>query len=335
MLNLSSLPCTNQGHRKDPCYLKPRAAITITMPDHQSSLTGPLSSWSPFQKSESIEEPVIRQHVSSPLFKKFGIAFQDSAEETTLVRPLHSNLEAADSYGPYPSSLFYDECLCSDVCPPAKLGSPLENRGEEPAIHQHVSSPLYQKFGIPFQDSAEETTLVRPHHSNLKAATGSNGYKKKSRKEINRDYYLKNKNKKAEIKRIKNKSAVKKYQVKANPAKKRNNLKSAKKYQATNPLYKAEHLEAVKRNQATNPLYKAENLEAVKRNQATNLLYKAEHLEAVKRNQNKNPDHRSNNHKAAKKYKAKTRDMLVANKNKLAPTREEYDKNDNGVVPSG
>ena len=27
--------------------------------------------------------------------------------------------------------------------------------------------------------------------------------------------------------------------------------------------------------------------------------------------------------------------MLVTNKNQLAPTREEYDKNDNGVVPSG
>ena len=99
------------------------------MPDHQSSLTGPLSSWSPFQKSESIEEPVIRQHVSSPLFKKFGIAFQDSAEETTLVRPLHSNLKAADSYGPSPSSLFYDKCLSLDMRPPAELGSPLENMG--------------------------------------------------------------------------------------------------------------------------------------------------------------------------------------------------------------
>ena len=55
----------------------------------------------------------------------------------------------------------------------------------------------------------------------------------------------------------------------------------------------------------------------------------------MKRNQNKKLDHRSNNHEAAKKYKAKTRDMLVANKNKLAPTREEYDKNDNGVVPTG
>ena len=74
-----------------------------------------------------------------------------------------------------------------------------------------------------------ETTLVRPHHSNLKAATGSNACKKKSRKEINRDYYLKNKNEKAGIKRTKNKSAVKKYQVKANPVKKRDDLKSAKK----------------------------------------------------------------------------------------------------------
>ena len=59
--------------------------------------------------------------------------------------PTNSNLEAADSHGPYPYSLFYDKRLCSDVSPPAKLGSPLENRGEEPAIHQHVSSPLYQK----------------------------------------------------------------------------------------------------------------------------------------------------------------------------------------------
>ena len=40
--------------------------------------------------------------------------------------------------------------------------------------------------------------------------TGSNGNKKKSRKEINRDYYPKNKNKNADTKRIKNKSAAKK-----------------------------------------------------------------------------------------------------------------------------
>ena len=66
----------------------------------QSSLSGLLSSWLPFQESESVEEPAFHQHVSSPFFQKFGIAFQDSAEETTLVRPLHSNLEAADSYGP-------------------------------------------------------------------------------------------------------------------------------------------------------------------------------------------------------------------------------------------
>ena len=32
---------------------------------------------------------------------------------------------------------------------------------------------------------------------------------------------------------------------------------------------------------------------------------------------------------------AKTRDMLATNKNHLALTREEYDKNDNKVVPSG
>jgi len=70
--------------------------------------------------------------------------------------PTNSNSEAADSYGPHPSSLFYDS-------PPAELGSPLENRGEEPAINQHVSSRLFQKCGIMYQDSAEETTLARPH----------------------------------------------------------------------------------------------------------------------------------------------------------------------------
>ena len=147
--------------------------------------------------------------------------------------------------------------------------------------------------------------------------TGSHGKKKKSRKEINRDYYLKNKNKNAGIKRTKNKSAVKKYQIKTNPAQKRNNLKSVKKYQATNSLYKAENLEAVKRSQATNSSYKPNN------------------LEAIKRNQNKNPDCRTKNLEAAKKHKAKTRAMLVTNRYHLAPTREEYDENDNGVVPSG
>ena len=100
------------------------------MPHQQYSLNSLLSSWLPFQESESVEEPAIHQHISSPLFQKFGIAFQDSAEETTLVRPHHSNLKAADSYGPSPSSLFYDECLSLDVCPPTKRGSPLENRGD-------------------------------------------------------------------------------------------------------------------------------------------------------------------------------------------------------------
>ena len=77
------------------------------------------------------DEPAIHQHVSSPFFQKFGIAVQDSAEETTLVRPHHSNLKAADLYGPSPSSLFYDKCLSSDVCPPTKLGSLLGNRGDD------------------------------------------------------------------------------------------------------------------------------------------------------------------------------------------------------------
>ena len=76
------------------------------MPQHQFYLNGPLSSWSLFQESESIEELAIHQHVFSPLFQKFDIAFQDSAEETPLVKPLCSNVKAADSYGPFPSSLF-------------------------------------------------------------------------------------------------------------------------------------------------------------------------------------------------------------------------------------
>ena len=54
--------------------------------------------------------------------------------------------------------------------------------------------------------------------------------RKKRKKEINCDYYLKNRNKNAGMKRIQNKRAVKRYQVKANPARKRHNLKSVKKY---------------------------------------------------------------------------------------------------------
>ena len=105
LLNLSPLPCTNQGHRKEPCYLKLRGAITIIIPHQQASLNGLLSSWSPFQESESGEEQGIPQHLPSPLFQNFDIKVQDS-KETTLIQPLHNNIKAADLYGPFPSSVF-------------------------------------------------------------------------------------------------------------------------------------------------------------------------------------------------------------------------------------
>ena len=87
----------NQGHKKGTVLSQ--ALGCYHNHDPKSSIFSQwclLSSWSPFQESESVEEPAIHQHVSSPLFKKFGVVFQDSAEETTLVRPLHSNLKAAD-----------------------------------------------------------------------------------------------------------------------------------------------------------------------------------------------------------------------------------------------
>ena len=105
--------------------------MIIMISCQQSPLGGLISSWLPFQDSESGEEPAIHQHFPSPLFQKFGIVVQDSVEETTLIRPLHSNLKSAGSYGAVPSSLFYDKCLCSDMCPLAKFGSPIENRRDD------------------------------------------------------------------------------------------------------------------------------------------------------------------------------------------------------------
>ena len=84
--------------------------------------------------------------------------------------------------------------------------------------------------------------------------TCSNENQKKSRKEMNGDYSLENKNKNTGIKRTKKKSTVKECQIKTNSAQKRSNLKSVKNYPDTNSSYKVKHFEAVKRNQATNPI---------------------------------------------------------------------------------
>ena len=91
------------------------------MSREESHINGLLSSWAPFQKPESDKEADTWQYFYSPLFQKFDIQFQDSSEETFLIRPLYCIPKAAESCGPFPSSLFYDECLHKEMCAPSKF----------------------------------------------------------------------------------------------------------------------------------------------------------------------------------------------------------------------
>ena len=100
------------------------------MSSDKSPIDGLLSSWAPFQEPKSDKEADTCQYFPSPRFQKFDIPMHDSAEETLLIRPLYRVPKEVDSYGPYRSSLFYDECLHEDMCPHLRLDPLLASRGD-------------------------------------------------------------------------------------------------------------------------------------------------------------------------------------------------------------
>lgn len=114
------------------------------MSREESHIDGLLSSWASFQEPESDKEVDTHQYFHSPLFQKFDIPFQDSSEETSLIRPLCYTPQAVELHGPFPSSLFYDECLHEERCAPSKLDTLTATRGDsclnssEVIFHQDV-----------------------------------------------------------------------------------------------------------------------------------------------------------------------------------------------------